>query len=325
MPTTPQSLQSSQGEVIPISGGIGKNRQQWAHLLTPGRLATKDKRGPYQVDDLQKIVELSFAASNTDKIPVDYDHAIDLASPKGLPAPAAGWISSMEVREDGIWGLIEWTPNAAKAIEGREYRFLSPVLYHTPEKLVLGIARASLTNSPNLTLTALNAVQKGKPMDMEEMLQQLRTPLGLSADADHDAVIEAVTKLSESRNSADPSQYVPIAMFQQTLAELRRLNSGISLQAAERTVEKAIQNGQLLPFMKDWGVSLCQSNKAAFDDFLDGAGKPVGEFIASLHTSHDFNHSRLEAMKGGEGQHNEIHRNLGLSAEDVKTYAGKVK
>lgn len=327
MPTVPQSLLSSQVDAIPLQGGMSKDRKQWIHLLRPGYNHPVDGRDPWRVDDMKAIVTRSFAAISTDKIPIDYEHGIDLASPKGQPAPAAGWMSRMEVRKDGIWGLVEWTRNASRMIEEREYRFLSPTIRHTPKNLVLSILRAALTNNPALTLTALNAAQKGNPMDMEEMLQQLRTLLGLADDANSEAIIEAVTKLSQSLNSADPSQFVPVAMFQQTLAELQRFKSGVSLQTAEREVNQAMQNGQLLPFMKDWAVSLCQANKAAFDDFLEGAGKPVGEFIETLATrqGHGANFARLEALNGKANHQTEIHRNLGLTAEDVKKYDGKVK
>ncbi|MCD9150122.1 phage protease [Pseudophaeobacter sp. MA21411-1] len=30
-------------------------------------------------------------------------------APKGLPAPARGWITATQARNDGIWGRVEWT------------------------------------------------------------------------------------------------------------------------------------------------------------------------------------------------------------------------
>ncbi len=318
------SLNTSQADPQPITSAMGDDGRQWAHLLPSGDIRTKDGRGPYKADDLDKIILQSQQAANTDKVPVDYDHAIDLAAPKGLPAPAAGWIARMEARPDGIWGLIEWTANAAKAVREKEYRFLSPVFQHTADNRVMALVRASLTNNPNLTLTALNAAQKGNSMDLEEFLTALRDKLGLASDTDHAAIIEAIGKAMESRNSADPAQFVPIGLFQQTMAELNKLRSGVSLQAAEHIVVQAIQNGKILPFMKEWALSLCQTNKAAFDDFLEGAGQPVTEFISSLQSKYDFSYAKLGELDDRQGQQSEVHRTLGLSAEDVKTYGGKV-
>jgi Mu-like prophage I protein len=92
------------------------------------------------------------------RLPVDYDHSIDLAAPKGLPAPAAGWIDQLEARADGIWGRVAWTARAAASIAALEYRHISPVFDHTRGGAVVRILRAALTNSPAIpNLTALAA------------------------------------------------------------------------------------------------------------------------------------------------------------------------
>lgn len=318
------ALQSIQADPHAISQEVGGDRQQWAQLVSLGSVKTRDGRGPFMVDQPADIIASSFAHTNTGKLPVDYDHAIDLAAPQGRPAPAAGWITEMETRADGIWGLIEWTPNAAKAVGDKEYRFLSPVLMHTADMRVMSIARASLTNNPNLTLKSLNAAQKGSTMDFEALQAELRTALGLADDAGAPAVVAAVTKLTESRNSADPALFVPMALFQQTVSEVNKLRSGISLQAAEAVVADEIRSGRLLPFMKDWAISLCQANKAAFDDFIGGAGKPITAVFSSLnHGGIDLARQRQLEDGGGGGELSDVQKNMGLSADDIKKFGGK--
>lgn len=314
------SLQSTNADPVLISGPMDAERRQWVHLAPGGKIVTKDGRGPYQLDDADAVIRVSFHSANIDKLPIDYNHAIDLAAPRGEGSPAAGWISRMEARADGIWGHVEWTPSAARAISEKEYRFLSPVLLHTPEGRVRAIARASLTNNPNLTLTALNAAQKGASMETDELLRALRTALGIEDGADGAAILASVNKLLESRNSADPALFVPIATFQQTVAELNRVRSGVSLQAAERAAEEAIRDNKLMPFMRQWAVSLCQTNAAAFQDFLDGAGKPINAFMKDLGVPQ----LSGEPMRGGSlnGARNEVAKNLGHSADDMKKYGG---
>lgn len=315
------SLQSTSADPVLISGPMDGERRQWVHLSPVGTFATKDGRGPYQVDDAANVIRVSFQSANVDKLPIDYNHAIDIAAPRGEGSPAAGWISRMEARADGIWGLVEWTPAAARAITEKEYRFLSPVLVHTPKGRILSIARASLTNNPNLTLTALNAAQKGASMETDELLRALRTALGLDDSADGAAVVASVNKLLESRNSADPALFVPIATFQQTVAELNRVRSGVSLQAAERLADEAIRDNKLLPFMREWAVSLCQANAVAFHDFLDGAGKPVATLIKDL-TTPVLTGQPPSNGASLHGAQNDVARNLGHSAEDMKKYGG---
>ena len=54
-------------------------------------------------------------------IELDYDHKSDRA--KGNKA--SGWIRDMEVRTDGVWALIEWTPTARAEIKAGEWKYLS--------------------------------------------------------------------------------------------------------------------------------------------------------------------------------------------------------
>lgn len=318
------ALQSSSCQSVEIASSIDADGRQWVQLATLGSMKTVDGRGPYKVTAPADIIAASFRNVSTDKLPVDYEHAIDKLAPKGLPAPAAGWISRMEARPDGIWGLVEWTPNAVRQITEKEYRFLSPVIMHSPDLEIKAIVRASLTNNPNLTLKSLNAAEQGHSMDQEQFMRELRAALGLPEDASEAAIIEAA-KTTKSTNSADPARFVPIETFQQTVAELHKLRSGISLESAEREVEILMREGRLLPFMRDWAISLCQSNKAAFDDFLEGAGKPVAGFITTLHSSGtDWAKFHEADRKKQEGAvDSDVTRVLGLSSEDVKNYGGK--
>ncbi|MFP4898867.1 phage protease, partial [Paraburkholderia sp. BR14261] len=68
------------------------------------------------------------AAQRTTPYCFDYDHQTLLAKDNGQRAPAAGWFSTLEVCEDGVWATgIKWTATARQMIESEEYRFTSPV------------------------------------------------------------------------------------------------------------------------------------------------------------------------------------------------------
>jgi len=99
---------------------------EWVHLLPAGAVETVDRRGPYRVTDGEKLIAASFAQSP--RLPIDENHATDLAAPKGQPAPARGWITALEARADGIWGKVEWTEAGRQLVEDRAYRGLSPVI-----------------------------------------------------------------------------------------------------------------------------------------------------------------------------------------------------
>jgi phage I-like protein len=127
--------------------------QSWVQLAVAGSFVSK-RYGEFAIaaDDLQMMAE-NF---QPDVTPIDYDHLTqDPRSPgDGI---AAGWMKRVEVRDDGntLWGLVEWTPDAEKRIENREYRFISPSFMKdyttaTGEKVGTKLLAAALTNLPFL-------------------------------------------------------------------------------------------------------------------------------------------------------------------------------
>jgi phage I-like protein len=52
---------------------------------------------------------------------IDYEHKM---GPQG--GIAAGWVKKAEVRSDGLYLLVEWTPGAVKKLQDKEYRYFSP-------------------------------------------------------------------------------------------------------------------------------------------------------------------------------------------------------
>lgn len=170
----------------------GDGAPDWLHLLPAGLVRTIDGRGPYRVGDVQQLMATSIAGG---KLPLDENHATDLAAPKGGSAPARGWIVELQNRADGIWGKVDWTGPGRRMAEDKEYRGVSPVIAHDRDGVITAILRASLTNTPNLAgLTALHS-QEGNSMDL---LARLIEALGLDAGADGDAVVTAIKKLKDA-------------------------------------------------------------------------------------------------------------------------------
>ena len=81
---------------------------------------------------------------------VSYDHGLDPA--KG--GKAAGWYEQVEVRDDGLWGLIRFTETAKQEIDAGEWRYFSGEHYdeyehpHTGEIHNLVFSGGALTNKP---------------------------------------------------------------------------------------------------------------------------------------------------------------------------------
>jgi phage I-like protein len=131
------------------------------------------------------------------------------------------------------------------------------------------ILRAGLTNSPNLELTALASAEGA----MDDVLTQLRELLGLDPAASPADVLAKVREMVQAAQHAspDPARFVPIGELRKVATEL----AGHARADAERTVSAAVAGGQLPPSLRDWAITLCSTDRAAFAG-LSRATLPAG-------------------------------------------------
>ena len=190
----------------------GDEVPDWIELLPAGTIQTLDARGPYQVADAQAVITNSFKGHT--KLVLDENHATDLAAPRGESAPARGWIVELQERQGAIWGRVEWTGQGRQIMADKQYNGISPAIIHGKDKVIRAIARASLTNNPNLIgLTSLHS-EGLEDMDWKKKLCEL---LGLASDADDAAIDAAIAKKAEENGgdaaveTAVQSALAPIA------------------------------------------------------------------------------------------------------------------
>jgi len=228
------SLMVARGVGAEIAFNSSGGAADWIMLVplgAGGMALTVDGRGPYRVADPAKLAVASLQA-HSGRIPIDENHATDLAAPQGQPAPARGWATKLEARSDGIYGHVEWSASGAALMADKAYRFISPVLVHDKAGNVLDLPRASLTNIPNLRgMSALHAQEN----DNMDMLAQLRKLLGLADDADEAAVIAKVKDAcgnSTAMQSVAKAAGLPETSDTATLlTTVTALKAGTSLQS----------------------------------------------------------------------------------------------
>lgn len=244
--------------------------EQWVHLLPVGNVTPNDGRGPWHIANTDSVIANSMAYAGARKIPIDYDHQIDNAPKNGQPAPAAGWITQLQSRNDGIWGLVEWTEKARSYIAAKEYRYLSPVFNHTRDGEVIKILRAALTNRPALELTALaNSAPETQPPGAGDPLAKLRTLLGLANDADFNAIQEAIRNLMGETGSprVELAQQADLSTLQHALAAAEDARKQAEETVLAAQMEKAILNAQMLPCHKEFAAKLIQTDPQLFEQF----------------------------------------------------------
>jgi|GEM_PF-348827 phage I-like protein len=255
---------------------------EWIELLPAGVFHGRDGRGPFRLDDPAAVIAATRALRMEAGIPVDYDHATDFAAPNGQPAPAAGWIRELQVRDGALWGRVEWTERAARAILAHEYRYISPVFqYSRADGKVIRLLRAGLTNNPNLYLTAICAAGDEEDRRMEQFdhfLSQLRQLLDTGPDASFDKILEATGNLlaaaaaaretAQNAAAADPARYVDVAELKKALTELNALRAERAHEKAEHAVNEAIRAGKLVPAQREWAVAYCAADPDGFRAFV---------------------------------------------------------
>ena len=141
---------------------------------------------------------------------VDFEHRS--LNPAG-DTSAAGWIRELNLRADGIWGLIELSGPGRDAVRNKSYRHLSPSLHISPGEIEPNVFRpfnlisAALTNRPNLKDLKPISNKASEPESPDnntnmadqagkETMQEIATALGLPADADAQKITEAIAALN---------------------------------------------------------------------------------------------------------------------------------
>jgi phage I-like protein len=136
----------------------------WAKIVPIGEFPHPS--GVVQVIDRDAVTAMAEAFDPARKLLVDFDHYSDLTNAQRdairsagiqLPSEAAGWVTGVEARDDGLYGQIETTPQGAAALANATYRFLSPV-WRKRDCEQLGdsrvrpkvLAKVGFTNEPNI-------------------------------------------------------------------------------------------------------------------------------------------------------------------------------
>jgi phage I-like protein len=294
----------------------------WVQLLPKGPEITGRDTRNWKISNPQSVITASLARG---PLHIDYEHASEHRAPKGLEAPAAGWITALEARENGVWAQVEWTPRAAQMIAEREYRFISPTfIYDGKTHEIVEIISAGLTNQPNLDMTALNRRSENQTENRTGALMNLKAlcqALGLQDEASPDAIIAAVNALIKRADNPPLEKFVPRADYDAAVkrtaeAETALNQMKIAAREAEITelVERAIKDGKITPASKDFYLASCRFDGGleAFKTFLQSAPVLSVKIDTGLNERHD-----PGAANGGlSDQEKAVCRNLGLTEEE---------
>lgn len=301
-------LKSSHAMALPAPEGGAI--PEWLHIVPAGSFQGRDGRGPYACLPSEVVTNTARHNGLLD-IPIDYDHQLEYSAVNGQPAPAAGWLTVLEARENGVWGRVEWTEKAREHIASREYRYVSPVFYHDESGKVLFVESVALTNIPNLTgLKALSSRESGLQPEKDSpmpFVKTLASVFGITNAEATEAAVEAAARATAAElavakaalsalgkafnapggaSGPAPDELLKAAQSVIDRAEhpdagkwvpaesFRAVSAELdALKAAQATalVDAAKAEGKISPALEAWAKELAGRDPKALQSFLSAA------------------------------------------------------
>ncbi|MCA8880383.1 MAG: hypothetical protein KDA73_10615 [Rhodobacteraceae bacterium] len=241
----------------------GEASPEWVQLTPAGPDITGRDGRSWRLSD-PAAVAARFAARRQ-PIVVDIDHLSELAKP-GEPAPAQGWIETVEVRDGALWGQVSWNKSGRALMEAEAYRFLSPTFLFDPKsREIMSLRSAALVHRPNLEMQALNSETE----ETVQMDKAICEALGLAADATAADAVVAITRLKDAKavalNAADhpdPGKFVPKADHELALNRIREFEADETARnetAVGAAVDAAVAAGKIAPASKEYHLATCKA------------------------------------------------------------------
>ena len=137
-------------------------------------------------------------AAGSPELLVDADHA----SCDGGSTRAYAWASNMRVEDGGLFADFKFTDEGAKAVNSREFRFVSPVFDVAENGDIVALSSIALTNRPNLPVSCVLNRESSGVVNVEgnngnPKMEKILTELGLAANASEDDAVAKIKSLNK--------------------------------------------------------------------------------------------------------------------------------
>lgn len=281
---------------------------EWIQLSPRGQITARD--GRVFSFDPEKLLA-AHVAGGID-LPIDFDHETEMAMYSGTK-PARGWIVEMQARPEGLFGRVDWLPDAIQALAARQYRYISPTFWREEDGITARLMKsAALVTSPALGMPAVaSASNEDHPMTLAELLAKL----GLVATASAAEVDTAIATL----RTPDPKKFVPMEQHEATVtalsaaqAEIQQGKDAAQLSACTTLVDDAVKAGKIAPAAKDHFLSLAKAN-------FDGTKAAIDAMPVLLKAGTDAAIDKTDPNKGAAGSLTDAEKamakSLGVSEE----------
>lgn len=303
-----------------------KAAPEWVQLLPAGPTIVGQDGRSWVLGQASDLVEVF----NRDKraIPIDWEHATQIRGSNGQRADAAGWIEKLEARNGGVWGKVAWTEEGRKSVEGRGYRYLSPVFnFEKATTLIKRLNGAGLVHHPNLSMAALNRVSVVPDLQTEitPMDKSITDALGLVDGASVTQVVTAINAMKASVETAtnkanaapDTDKYVPKADYDLAMNKLEGFQTTAAAALDKEitdVVDAVIATGDPAypPANRDDYIAMCKA-EGGLERFKRVA-KPQLE--RALNNRSDLDTKTVPSGGVLSDEERAVNRQMGVSDED---------
>ena len=290
--------------------------RSWIQVARTGKYVSS-RYGEFSItgDDLNTMLRnfTTITPQAPTRLPVDYDH-LSMNPQKPGDGKAAGWFTGkMELRNGGqqLWGEVEWTPAAAKAIQAHEYQFISPSFvkdykHKDGRKIGTTLLAAAVTNHPFLEGMAplslsgqgefavpVSALRKSKGVvTMSQYMLKLKDGSEVEVDEAELKAIPFVQNLMAHPDDRIDGNMVETMANQVTSlsgqvealsAELKSARDKAADLEVEKKLDSLTRAGKLLPKQRSWAKTYALSDSNGFDQWaavqeplVKVDGKPQG-------------------------------------------------
>lgn len=260
--------------------------------------------GIMQVIDARAVREMAnrfqaeARAQNSPGILIDYDH---FSYDTSKASRAAGWITALENRSDGLYGKVRWSTQGEADVSNGTYLFISPVFLPSDTETLgdkrvrpLRLDRAGLTNDPNIPNMKPLANRRGGNRTVEG---------NSDATTPQQAANAISAKAREYQNRAGLSYQVAFEMACNEMPEMVALGNRASGSSSQKEKSKGqmmanrqgaadlfgakvqlVQNRYKIDFQTAWDVTskenaelLLLANREASDEqTIKQSGRELG-------------------------------------------------
>jgi phage I-like protein len=227
------------------------------HIVPIGEY--KDRGFRITKEDCEDIIR-NFQAFGI-KLVIDFEHQSLNSTHNGQPAPAAGWISQLELRENGVYATeVEWTEEATELIKTKCYGYISPVIIfddhdpHDDSWIGCSLHSVALTNTPYFRA------------DLEPIVNsRYANTKPAQAGANKKEINMTLEEQVAALKAEGQAQATKIAELETAIAAK---DADLAKIETEKLVDDAIAAKKLMPAQRETALFMANQGKEVFEKFV---------------------------------------------------------